>query len=168
MPAMNAAGMKTPASTRAMPISAPLTSSIAASAASRGDLPCSIFASIASTTTIASSTTSPTARTRLNSDSVLMVNPAIGKNRKVPTSDTGMVRIGISVARQLCRKTNTTTMTRAIASSSVMTISFAPSVTGTVVSRVRSARMSEGNRSSRRAIAAFARLAASSAFERGI
>src|SRR5258705_13145076 len=50
---MNAGGMKTPASTRAMPISAPLPSSIAASAASRGDLPCSIFASIASTTTIA-------------------------------------------------------------------------------------------------------------------
>ena len=86
---------------------------------------------------------------------------------KAPTSDTGMVRIGISVARQLCRKMKTTRTTSPIASSSVLTISLAPSVTGTVVSSVRSTCMSEGKRSARRAIVALARLAASSAFEPG-
>ena len=87
---------------------------------------------------------------------------------KVPTRDTGMVRMGIRVARQLCRKTNTTRMTSPIASSSVMTISFAPSVTGIVVSSVRPTCMSGGNRWARRAMVAFARLADSSAFEPGI
>ena len=97
----------------------------------------------------------------------MIVNPSMGKNRKVPTRETGMVRIGISVARQFWRKTKTTRMTSPIASSSVMTISFAPSVTGTVVSSVSSTCMSEGNRSARRAMVAFARLAASSAFDPG-
>ena len=94
-------------------------------------------------------------------------NPIIGKNTNVPTRDTGMVRIGISVARQFWRKTNTTRMTSPIASSSVMTISFAPSVTGTVVSSVRATFMSDGIFSVRRAMVAFARLAASSAFDPG-
>ena len=78
-----------------------------------------------------------------------------------------MVRIGISVARQFWRKMNTTRITSPIASSSVMTISFAPSVTGIVVSSVRSTCMSLGNRSASRAMVAFARLAASSAFDPG-
>ena len=78
-----------------------------------------------------------------------------------------MVRMGMSVARQFCRKTKTTRMTSPIASSSVMTISFAPSVTGTVVSSVRATFMSEGNFSARRAMVALARLAASRAFDPG-
>jgi hypothetical protein len=48
-----------------------------------------------------------------------------------------------------------------------MTISFAPSVTGTVVSSVRATFMSEGIFSVRRAMVAFARLAASRAFDPG-
>ena len=51
-----------------------------------------------------------------------------------PTSETGTVISGISVARQFCKNTNTTMMTRATASSSVWTISLMPSVTGSVVS----------------------------------
>src|ERR1700688_2774398 len=100
MPARNTAGMKTAESTSAIPTSAPPTSSIASSAASCGERPCSIFASVASTTTIASSTTRPTASTSPSSESVLTENPTAGKNMKAPTSDTGIVRIGISVARQ--------------------------------------------------------------------
>ena len=130
-------------------------------------MPCSILASIASTTTIASSTTRPTASTSPNSDSVLTENPTAGKNMNAPTSETGTVRSGISVARQLCRKMNTTSVTSAIASSSVFTISLAPSVTGTVVSSVSADCMSGGKFCASSAIFAFARFAASSALEPG-
>ena len=98
---------------------------------------------------------------------MLIVKPSIGKKRKVPTRDTGMVWIGTHVARKLPRKTNTTRRTSPIASARVMRISFAPSVTGIVVSSVRSVRMSEGKRSARRAMADFTRLATSRAFEPG-
>ena len=167
MPAMNAVGIKTADSTSAIPTSAPPTSSIASSAASRGCLPCSIFALIASTTTIASSTTRPTASTSPSSESVFTENPTAGKNMKAPTSETGMVRIGISVARQFCRKMKTTSTTRPIASSSVFTISQAPSVTGTVVSSVSVTAMSPGKRFASSAIRALARVAAWSALEPG-
>ena len=88
----------------------------------------------ASTTTIASSTTMPMARTRPSSESTLIEKPSIGKKMNAPTSDTGTVISGISVARQFCRKMNTTMMTSATASNSVWTISLIPSVTGSVVS----------------------------------
>ena len=51
-----------------------------------------------------------------------------------PTSETGTVSSGISVARQLCRKMNTTRITSTIASNSVCRISTMPSVTASVVS----------------------------------
>ena len=73
---------------------------MALNAASRGDRPCSMWCSTASTTTIASSTTSPIASTRPKSDSVLMEKPSSGKITNVPTSDTGTARTGISVARE--------------------------------------------------------------------
>ena len=79
---MKPAGMKTADRTRAIPTRAPLTSSIASIAASRGERPCSIFDSIASTTTIASSTTRPTARTSPSSDSVLIEKPTAGKEHE--------------------------------------------------------------------------------------
>ena len=63
-----------------------------------------------------------------------MVKPNSGKNRNVPTSDTGTASNGISVARQPCRKMYTTRITRTIAISSVSTISFIPSLTARVVS----------------------------------
>ena len=64
--------------------------------------------STASTTTIASSTTSPIASTRPNKESVLTLKPNSGKNMKVPTSDTGTASSGISVDRQPCRNMKTT------------------------------------------------------------
>ena len=63
-----------------------------------------------------------------------MEKPNSGKTAKVPTSDTGTASSGISVARQPCRKTKTTMMTRMRASTSVFTISPMPSVTASVVS----------------------------------
>ena len=111
MPPMKATGMNTAARISAMPTTGPDTSSIACSVASRGDMPSSMWCSTASTTTIASSTTRPIASTSPKSDSVLIEKPSSGKTTKVPISDTGTVRIGISVARQFCRKTKTTRMT---------------------------------------------------------
>ena len=52
----------------------------------------------------------------------------------VPTSETGMASSGTSDARQLCRKTSTTSATSPIASNSVFTTSLMLSRTKVVVS----------------------------------
>ena len=137
---MNAVGMKTEERTSAIPISAPPTSSMASIAASRWR-PHLVRSSPRSLRPRRSRRRprSPTASTSPEVQaSVFTENPTAGKNINAPTSETGIVSSGISVARQLCRKINTSIVTSAIASSSVFTISFAPSVTGTVVSSVRS------------------------------
>ena len=135
MPPMKATGMNTADSTSAMPMTGCVTSSIAFNVASRGERPCSMWCSTASTTTIASSTTSPIARTRPKRESVLIENPSDGKNMNVPTSETGTASSGMSVARHPWRNRNTTMMTRTMASKSVCSISLMPSVIGSVVSR---------------------------------
>ena len=53
---------------------------------------------------------------------------------KVPISETGTAMIGMSVLRQLCRKTNTTRKTSAMASSSVCMTSRVDSSMKMVVS----------------------------------
>jgi hypothetical protein len=118
-----------------MPTTGPETSDIALRVASRGDIPSSMWCSTASTTTIASSTTSPIASTRPKSDSVLIEKPRKGKKANVPMSDTGTAIRGMSVARQFWRKRKTTRITRTIACQSVLAISLIPSVTGRLVSR---------------------------------
>ena len=75
-----------------------------------------MWCSTASTTTMASSTTMPMARTIPKSVSVLTEKPRRMNAANVPTRDTGTARIGIKVARQLCRKRNTTMSTSASAS----------------------------------------------------
>ncbi len=119
MPEIIAAGMNTADSTRAMAIRAPPTSSMVAWAASCGFMPCSRWRSTFSTTTMASSTTMPMASTRPNSDRLLSEKPAASITAKVPTSDTGMARIGMIAARQLCRNTITTITTSSRASNRV-------------------------------------------------
>src|SRR5207302_8683529 len=86
-----------------------------------------------STTTMASSTTMPMASTRPKSVSVLMEKPSAEKAAKLPMSEIGTARIGISVARQLCRNRNTTSVTSRNAMKSVFTTSFSDSVTNGVV-----------------------------------
>ena len=129
-----------------MATTGPDTSSIALIVASFGSIPCSMWCITASTTTIASSTTMPMASTRPSSDSTLIEKPSIGKKMNAPMSDTGTVMSGISVARQFCRNTKTTTMTSPTASNSVWTISLMPSVTGSVVSSDTTYSMSRGKR----------------------
>src|ERR1700693_4685072 len=68
MPEMKAEGTKTAQRVSAMAMSAVDTSLIVWCAASRGDMPRTMLRSTFSTTTVASSTTIPTARTRPNSE----------------------------------------------------------------------------------------------------
>ena len=103
IPEMKATGTNTAQRVRAMAISAADTSSIVWCAASRGDMPSSMFRSMFSTTTMASSTTMPTASTRPNSDRLLIDAPRAARIVKVPTRDTGMAITGTIVARQFWR-----------------------------------------------------------------
>ena len=116
---MKAIGMNTAHSTSAIAMIGPLTSSIARCAASRGDRPFSMLRSTFSTTTIASSTTMPIASTSPNSDSALIEKPAASITAKVPTTDTGTAISGMIDARQVCRKSTTTSTTSSTASNSV-------------------------------------------------
>jgi hypothetical protein len=74
-----------------------------------------------STTTIASSTTMPMARTKPNSDRLLSENPNAAMKKNVPMSDTGIATIGMTAARQVWRNRMTTRTTRMIASAMVST-----------------------------------------------
>ena len=77
-------------------------------------MPLAILRSTFSTTTMASSTTMPTASTRPNSDRLFRLKPNNVIKKKVPISETGMAMIGITAARQVCRNmmiTSTTSTT---------------------------------------------------------
>ena len=124
MPEISAAGTNTATRTRPIAISAPEISRIVRCAASRGDRPSRMCFSTASTTTIASSTTMPTASTSANSESELIEKPRASWTANVPTSDTGMAMIGMIAARHVCRKRTMTSTTRMIASISVRWTSF--------------------------------------------
>ena len=68
-----------------------------------------------STTTMASSTTIPMARTSPNRVRLLIDIPNSFMAKKVPISETGMVADGMTVVRQSCRKMNTEKITSRIA-----------------------------------------------------
>ncbi len=79
--------------------------------------------SMFSTTTMASSTTMPMESTRPNSVRVFTVKPTAFITARVPISETGMATMGMSAARQDCRKMRMTMTTRTRASSSVFSTS---------------------------------------------
>ena len=134
-PPKNAIGTKTAESTSAMPQRAPVICPIDLIVACRGDSPSSdMIRSTFSTTTMASSTSRPIARTIANMVSVLIEKPAAESTPKVPSSTTGTAMVGISVARKFCRKTNITTKTSRIASTRVWTTSSMEILTNGVVS----------------------------------
>src|SRR5258707_11552743 len=119
IPERNAEGTKTAQRVSAIEMRAPTTSSIVRWAASDGGIPDLMLRSTFSTTTIASSTTIPTASTRPNSDRLLIEIPSIVRTLKVPTRETGIATTGMIVARQVWRKRNTTPTTREIATKMV-------------------------------------------------
>src|ERR1700757_4723465 len=67
-------------------------------------MPSAMLRSTFSTTTIASSTTMPTASTRPNSERLLIEMPSAARIEKAPTSDTGMATAGMIVTRQLLQE----------------------------------------------------------------
>ncbi len=83
-----------------MAITGAVTWRIAVSVASLDVIPFAILTCTASTTTMASSTTIPIANTSPKRESTLIVNPNIGKNIKAPINETGIAKVGMSVARQ--------------------------------------------------------------------
>jgi hypothetical protein len=131
---MKATGMNTAERMSAIPTTGADTSFMAWMVASFGVIPCSMWCITASTTTIASSTTMPMARTRPNIERVLTEKPRSGKKMKVPMSDTGTVRSGMIVARRFCRKMKTTRVTSTTASKKVWTIDSIEASTAGVVS----------------------------------
>lgn len=100
IPPENETGTNTASRTMVVAIIGDVTLPMASIVASFGDMPFPIFTCTASTTTIASSTTSPMASTRPSSETMFMVKPSSGNATNVPMSDTGIAISGISVARQ--------------------------------------------------------------------
>ncbi len=121
---MNADGRNTAVSTSAIAISAVPTSSMVRRAASRGFMPSAILRSTFSTTTIASSTTMPTASTNPNSERLFRVKPNRLMKKNAPISETGMATIGMTAARQVCRNMMMTSTTSRTASMIVVTTSL--------------------------------------------
>ena len=108
IPPMKAHGTKTAHRTKPTATIGPVTSSIAFREASLGLRPFSIQRSTFSTTTMASSTTMPMAKTSPNKEILFKLNPSSNMMEKVPTMPTGTAMRGMIAARQLCRNTSTT------------------------------------------------------------
>ncbi|MNP02761.1 hypothetical protein D3C76_946220 [compost metagenome] len=95
---MKAIGRNTATSTRVMPMIAPLIWPMALRVASLGGRPSSaMIRSTFSTTTMASSTRMPMARTMPNRVSTLIEKPRASIAAKVPISATGTTSVGIRV-----------------------------------------------------------------------
>ena len=103
IPVMKAHGTNTAVNTRPTAITGAETSSMALIVAARGFIPCSMWCSTDSTTTIASSTTMPIASTRPNSVRLLMLKPIASMTANVPMIATGTAIKGITADRQFCR-----------------------------------------------------------------
>ena len=112
----------------------PLTSFIAFFVASTGARPSAMLRSTFSTTTMASSTTMPMASTRPNKERLFSEKSNNFITANVPMSDTGTASIGMMDARQVWRKTMTTSTTSNTASNNVCTTARMDSRANSVVS----------------------------------
>ena len=119
IPAIKRTGMKTATRERVMEMIVNPISLEPRKAASIGFSPCSIWRTIFSSMTIASSTTKPTDRVSAISVILLTENPKPYMAANVPIMESGRARLGITVAERLRRKRKITRITRAIVSSRV-------------------------------------------------
>ncbi|MNE30347.1 hypothetical protein D3C80_1238570 [compost metagenome] len=103
MPPMNRIETNTATSDRFIASRVKPTSRAPLNDACSGVSPASICREMFSSTTMASSTTRPVARISAISDRLLSEKPHRYMTAKVPTSDTGTARLGISEARRLPR-----------------------------------------------------------------
>ena len=102
----------------------PTSSRAPAMAASKAVLPSRMFRSTFSTTTMASSTTRPTASTMASSVSRFTVKPNTCMRKTAPMSETGIATSGTSTVRSEPRNRKMTTMTISTVSVSVWTTSW--------------------------------------------
>ena len=168
IPPIIVVGMNTAIITSTTPMIGPVISSIAFSVASRAlSLPSSMMRVAFSTTTMASSTTMAMASIRPNRVRVFIENPRSCITASVPISDTGMVRQGMSVARQFCRKRNITSTTSTVVSTKVYSTSCIELRTTSVVSRAIWYSTSGGNASASSSIFAFTAFETASELEPG-
>jgi hypothetical protein len=107
-----------------MEMTGPTSSRAPRVAASTGDFPSAMWRSIFSTTTIASSTTIPTAKTIARSVSRLIENPNAYMSAIAPTNESGMATIGINTERNEPMNRKITIITMISVSISVVRISF--------------------------------------------
>ena len=94
------------------------------SAAAYGRMPCSMWRTMFSSITMASSTTKPTERVSASSVMLLMEKSSMYMTAKVPHSEIGTASAGMKVADAERRKRKITRMTRPIAISSVSSTSL--------------------------------------------
>ena len=147
MPGKKATGAKMAKSTRVVEMMGPVTCSMAFKVASRRARPSSSMRRCTfSTTTMASSTTRPMAKTTAKRLMVLAEKPAASRTAKTPIRDTGMVRAGTMVARKSCRKRYTTSSTITAVMARVEIISVMEAWTKRVESYMTSASTPSGNR----------------------
>ena len=133
-PGRKATGTNTAARTAVVAMIGPVTSRMAALAAASGARPFSSWRSTFSTTTMASSTTRPIAKTSPSMLTVLSEKPSAIITASVAMRDTGMAIAGMTVVRQLWRNRKTTAMTSNRASTSVTSTSCIEADTNMVVS----------------------------------
>jgi len=109
IPSAKVTGKKTAAMETVAAVAAKAICRAPREAASTGASPCSRWRSMFSSTTMASSITTPTARVRPSSVITLRVKPRSHITPKVATSESGMAAATIRVGRMRRRKTNTVT-----------------------------------------------------------
>ena len=130
IPPINRRGIKTAISEMLMVKTVKPISSAPFSAAAKGSMPFSRWRAMFSITTMASSTTNPVEMVMAISERLSRLYPNRYITANVPISETGTATPGMSVARPLRRKTNTTRMTRPMEISSVRSTSLDRSANG--------------------------------------
>ena len=119
----NAIGTNTEISTAVVVMTAKKTCRVPSTAAARAPRPCARLRLMFSSTTMASSTTMPVARTSASSVRMLIENPSIQIAATVPISATGIATLGTSVARIEPMKTQMVAMTIDMVSDNVISTS---------------------------------------------
>ena len=124
IPPISRIGMNTATSDKLIDSTVKLTSRAPCMAALSGVMPSSMCREIFSSITTASSTTNPAPTVMAISEMLFRLKPAKYITPKVPTNEIATAALGIRAALKLRKKTNTTSITKAIEISSVCSTSL--------------------------------------------
>ena len=150
MPPISRIGRNTAISEVLMESTVKPTSPAPSRAACTRGTPSSMCRAMFSSTTIASSTTKPVEIVSAISERLSRLKPSRYIAAKVPMMDTGTATAGMSVARALARKTNTTAMTSTMAMTSVRCVSSSEARTVGVRSMATDTSVPPGSEACRR------------------